>query len=154
MNELKEYDSIWVFTVVAGLNVIGTAYLKPNETALMEKFIKQSEKVVNFYHQHNVDGVLILEDYKARHCLRGHSVCNPNGYRGLENLSAEDNILNNGEATFLSTNGSSLIDLCIASRRNATQVGFELTTDPYIELFTGAPQRGHIPLIMKCNRSR
>ena len=32
--ELKDYDSIWILTVVAGLKIlIGTAYLKPNETA-------------------------------------------------------------------------------------------------------------------------
>ena len=153
--ELKDYDSIWILTVVAGLKIlIGTAYLKPNETAQMEKFIKQSEKVVNFYHQHNHDGVLFLGDCNARDCSWGDSVCNPNGYLLLESLSAEDNIHNNGEATFLSSNGSSVIDLCIVSGRIATQVGFELTTDPIIELFTGAPQRGHIPLIVKCNLSR
>ena len=72
----------------------------------------------------------------------------------LESLSAEDNILNNGEASFLSSNGSSVIDLCIVSGGIATQVGFELTTDPITELFTRAPQRGHIPLIVNCNLSR
>ena len=34
------------------------------------------------------------------------------------------------------------------------QVGFRLTTDPNIELFTGAPQRGHTHLIVKCNLNR
>ena len=120
----------------------------------MEKFIKQREKVVNLYHQHNLDGVLFLGDCNARHCSWRDSICNPNGYLLLESLSAEDNILNNGEATFLSSNGSSVIDLCIVSGRIGTQVGFELTTDANIELFTGAPQRGHIPLIVKCNLSR
>ena len=110
--------------------------------------------MVNFYHQHNLDGVLFLGDCNARHCLWGDSICNPNGYLRLESLSAEDNNLNNGEKTFLSSNGSSVIDLCIVSGRNATQVGFELTTDPNVELFTGAPKRGHIPLIVKCNLSR
>ena len=110
--------------------------------------------MVNFYHQHNLDGVMFLGDCNARHCLWGDSICNPNGYLLLESLSAEDNILNNGEKTFLSSNGSSIIDLCIVSGRIATQLGFELTTDPNVELFTGAPQRGHIPLIVKCNLSR
>ena len=152
--ELKDHESIWILTVVAGLKIIiGTAYLKQNETASMEKIIKQREKVVNFYHQHNLDGVLFLGDCNARHCLWGDSICNPNGYL-LESLSAEDNILNNGGKTFLSSNGSSVIDLCNVSGRIATQVGFELTTDPNVELFTGAPQRGHIPFIVKCNLSR
>ena len=66
----------------------------------MEKFIKQREKVVNFYHQHNLDGVLFLGDCNARHCLWSDSICNPNGYLLLESLSAEANILNNGEKTF------------------------------------------------------
>ena len=110
--------------------------------------------MVNFYHQHNLDGLLFLGGCNARHCLWGDSICNPNGYMLNESLSAEDNVLNNGEATFLSSNGSSVIDLCIVTGRIATQVGFELTTDPDIELFTGVPQRGHIPLIVKCNLSR
>ena len=84
----------------------------------------------------------------------GDIICNPNGYLLLESLSAEDNILNNGEKTFLSSNGSSVKDLCIVSGRIASQVGFELTTDPNVEFFTRAPQRGHIPLIVKCNLSR
>ena len=73
--ELEDHDSIWILTVVAGLKIIiGTAYLKPNETASMEKFIKQREKVVNFYHQHNLDGVLFLGDGNDRHCLWGDSI--------------------------------------------------------------------------------
>ena len=43
--ELKDYDSIWILTVVTGLKfIIGTAYLEPNETASMEKFIKREKK--------------------------------------------------------------------------------------------------------------
>ena len=47
--ELKDYDSIWILTVVAGLKFIfSTAYLKPNETALMEKLIiqRKSDKLL------------------------------------------------------------------------------------------------------------
>ena len=95
-----------------------------------------------------------MGDCNARHCLWGKSICNPNGYLLLESLFAEDNILINGEASFLSTSGSSVIDLCIVSGKVAAQVGFELTTDPNIELFTGPPQHGHIPLKVKCNLSR
>ena len=139
--ELKDFESIWILTVVAALKItIGTAYLKPNETAVMEKFIKQREKVVNFYQQHNLDGLLLLGECNARHCFWADSTCNPNGYLLLEILSSEDNSLKNGETTFLATNGSIVIDLCIVSGRIATQVGFKLTNDPNIELFTGTPK--------------
>ena len=147
--ELKDYDRIWILTVVAGLKVIiSTAYLKPNDSE------RKRGKLLPSAYQHNLDGVLFLEDCNARHCLWGDSICNPNGCLLPESLSAEDNILNNGEATFLSSNSSSVTNSCLLSGRVATQVGFELTTDPNIELFTGAPQPGHIPLIVKCNRSR
>ena len=134
--ELKDHDSILILTVVAGVKIIiGTAYVKPNEAASMEKYIEQREKVGNFHHQHSLDGVLFLGDCNARHCLWGDSICNPNGYLLLESLSAEDNVLKNGEKIFLSSIGSSVIDLCIVSGRIATQVGFKLTTDPNVELF-------------------
>ena len=64
-----------------------------------------------------------MGDCNARHCLWGDSICNPIGYLLLESLSAEDNILNNGEGTILSTKGSSVIDLCIVSGRIAKQAG-------------------------------
>ena len=87
--------------MVAGLKIIvGTAYLRPNETTSMKKSIKQRENVGNFYHQHNLDGVLFLGDCNATHCLWGDSICNPNGYLLLESLSAEDNNLNTGEKIF------------------------------------------------------
>ena len=36
--ERKDYDSFWILTVVTELkNIFSTAYLKRNETALMEK---------------------------------------------------------------------------------------------------------------------
>ena len=95
-----------------------------------------------------------MGDCNARHCLWGNGICNPNGYLLLQSLFAEGNILKDGEATFLSSNGSSVIDLCIFCGGIATQVGFELTTDPKTEFFTGAPQRGRIPLIVKGNLSR
>ena len=119
-----------------------------------ETFLKQRQKVINFYHQHNLEGVLFLGDCNDRHCLWGDSIYNLNGYLLLENLPAGDNILNNVEPTFLSSHGSSAIDLCIASGGIATQLRFVLTTDPNIELFTGTPQLGHIPLVVKCNLSK
>ena len=72
LNEVKQedFDSIWKLTVVAGLKIIiGTAYLKPKEITLMQKIIKQRERVVNFYHQHNLEEVLFSWDCNARHYL-------------------------------------------------------------------------------------
>ena len=57
-------------------------------------------------------------------------------------------ILNNGDPTFNSTNGSNIIDLCLFYGRIVSQNEHNLTTDEYVELFTGAPNRGHLPVLV------
>ena len=78
--QLKDYDSHWILRVAAQFkNITDTVYFKPNETAFMENFTKQRERVVNSYNQHNLDRVLFLGDCNASHCLWSNNICNPNG---------------------------------------------------------------------------
>ena len=56
-------------------------------------------------------------------------------------------ILNNGEPTFTSTNGSSVIDLCLIYGPMVSQNEHNLTTDENVEIFTRAPNRSHVPVL-------
>ena len=56
----------------------------------------------------------------------------------------EVNILNDGEFTFHAANGTSIIDLFIVTD-SITSWNFSLYTDTEVELFTGYPNRGHVP---------
>ena len=57
-------------------------------------------------------------------------------------------ILNNGKPIFISTNGSSVIELCLNYGRIISHYEHNLATGEYVELFTGAPNRGHLPVLV------
>ena len=147
--EATDFDNAWILTSIAGLKVVvGTAYLRHNETEQMASFLRQKEKVANFIAKHDLDGMLFMGDCNARHYYWGDSSCNKNGDMLVENISIDDIIVNDGEETFLASNGSSVIDLCIVTGSLAKKLDFQLTTDTETELFTGAPQRGHVPVFL------
>ena len=56
-------------------------------------------------------------------------------------------IFNNDEPTFNSTNGSSVFDLCLIYQPRDSHHRQNLTTYVCVELFTGAPNRGHLPVL-------
>ena len=56
-------------------------------------------------------------------------------------------MISSGGPTFLSTNGQSCIDFAIASN-NLLKKKIGCTTDAYANLFSGAPYRGHLPVIL------
>ena len=55
------------------------------------------------------------------------------------------------EPTSLSCNGNSVIDLCLISGKISDHT-FTLATDKEVELFTGAPNRGQIPVTVVWSR--
>ena len=58
-------------------------------------------------------------------------------------------LLNTGEPTFISTNGLSIFDLCLIYGPFVCRYKHNTTTDEYVELFTGAPNRGHLPVLVE-----
>ena len=147
--EATDFDNAWILTSIAGLKiVVGTAYLRPNQTEQMTSFLRLKENIANFIVKHELDGMLFMGDCNARHYYWGDSSCNKNGDMLVENIAIDDIIVNDGEETFLASNGSSVIDLCIVTGSLANKHKFQLTTDTESELFTGAPQRGHVPVFV------
>ena len=84
-------------------------------------------------------------DFKARHRSWGDK-SNAQGeilnYFMQQDLTA----LNDGEPTFTCTDGIGVIDLVICSA-NLHRHFCGLTMDYYTEILTGAPNRGHYPVI-------
>ena len=58
--------------------------------------------------------------------------------------------LNDGEPTFICTNGKSVIDLVLCNA-NLYRLFCGLAIDYYTEMYTGAPNRGHCPVIATFN---
>ena len=71
----------------------------------------------------------------------------------LQFSPATDSIITSKTPTFLCENGSSFIDLMIISKNLVSKVE-TCYTDSEVELFSGAPLRGHVPLIMKLNKAK
>ena len=90
-----------------------------------------------------------MGDFNARHLSWGDKVINYYG-RGLaESLdSTRYSICTSQSPTFLCSNGSSFIDLAIISN-NLVESVTSCVTDEGVELFSGAPTRGHVPLLME-----
>ena len=99
---------------------------------------------------HKLEGLLFLGDLNARN-TNWNSTVNPHGVVLDEKLDSSVKVLHKGEPTFLACNGNSVIDLCQISGKITNQT-FTLNTDEDVELFTGAPNRGHIPVTFICSR--
>ena len=53
--EAEDFDNAWILTSIAGLKiVVGTTYLRPNQTEQMTSFLRQKENVANFIVKHDL----------------------------------------------------------------------------------------------------
>ena len=99
-------------------------------------------------------GVILMGDFNARHCSWGHNI---NNYYGTQLAETLDNtkysVCTPKTPTFLCSNGKSYIDLNIISNSIAESVD-NCVTDDYVELFSGAPTRGHVPVITELLTTR
>ena len=92
-------------------------------------------------------GIILTGDFNARHQSWGDTQSNYYGKKLAESLDNTEFIICTSKSpTFLCANGSSHIDLSIMSTNLADSV-HNCRTDEEVELFSGAPARGHVPLI-------
>ena len=70
----------------------------------------------------------------------------------VDRLNENVAVIDNGELTFLASNGHSVIDLSILTHSLFSKPTC-LTTDDETELFNGAPARGHIPVCLEAQLS-
>ena len=127
---------------VRGLKLLTTtAYVKPDDKGELLELIKRLEACKVYADTNHMEGVLFFGDCNARHLYWGDQKCNALGNE-LISLVPTYTILNDGQPTFLSINGQSVIDLCICYGNFINKYKCSLTTDEDTELFTGAPSRG------------
>merc|ERR1712105_21410 len=100
-------------------------------------------------------GVIVTGDYNARHFSWGDSVNNEYGKQPVDLLDhTRYSISIPKSQTFLCANGGSYIDFSIISNNIVDSVN-SCKTQEGVELFSGAPTRGHLPVIteLKINQS-
>ena len=146
----KEIDSAWGLVCGKGFRyIVGSVYLKLSYNNAVKDLLLLLKESKVMCHKFGAKGVLLLGDFNARHQLWGDESNNKYGKELVENLSFQDfSIISSSEPTFLSSNGKSFIDFIITSVALEERVG-DIQTDNEVELYSGAPLRGHVPILSK-----
>ena len=148
----KHLDSCWGLLLAHKKRyIIGSIYVKLNYKPAMEIVMKMLHKAEKKKTEFKASGIILLGDFNARHILWGDKLINYYG-KSLSQLldDSKYSICTAETPTFLCSNGSSLIDLSIISNELTDSIT-SCKTDEEIELFSGAPLRGHVPLLFSLN---
>ena len=150
-------EAIWVLCRIDGKStLVGSLYSPPSVKSL-KPMLKAITEAKEYCRTYQILGMLCLGDFNARNIAWGDHVYNLKG-RELGNFidnHPELFIHSPGKRTFQSINpaGFSVIDLAISTGFISDQLNTS-TTDEKVELFTGAPARGHFPVIHTIETSR
>ena len=142
-----QIDTAWGLVTGPGFRqIVGSVYLKLNYKDAVKDFLAILSCAKTLQHKLKAHGISVFGDYNARHTLWGDSMSNKYGDDLADQLNfMEFTLLSSEQPTFLSSNGQSHIDFLvntISTEHNFTT----LKTDEEVELFSGAPVRGHVPV--------
>lgn len=131
--------------------IVGSVYVKLNVKPAISEVLKMIKAAQQKQTQLKAAGIILTGDFNARHIAWGDSTCNEYGKELFNSLdTTKYSICSSQSPTFLSANGSSNIDLTIISNNLIDSVS-SCTTDTEVELFSGAPTRGHVPVLTDIN---
>ena len=142
-------DDTWCVLKILNKTVLfGSIYVRPNCRDSEDALVRCINEANAFLKSHRCQELIIMGDLNSRNPLWGDHSWNSCGNR-LAKAIIENNlyVLNDGQPTFTCVDdGSSVIDLCIVSEGLA-RMNPKIFVDYETELFTGAPNRGHYPII-------
>ena len=145
----KNIDSCWGLAVLNGTRfIIGNVYVKLADLNGISDVISMLAKADQISSQLKAKGVILVGDMNARHTSWGDTRSNEYGTKLFNDLdNTKFSIRTADTPSFLCENGSSYIDLVILSNDIVSLIN-KIETDTDIELFSGAPSRGHVPIII------
>ena len=154
-NLTKEIDSTWCLAVIDNKRfIIGNVYVKLNYQHAIADVIQMLKAAQAKAKQLKAYSIILTGDFNARHFLWGDEVSNEYGKKLVDQLDhTAFSIVSAASPTFICENGSSNIDLMIVSNNLTNKVESCVTNDD-VELFSGAPMRGHVPLIVEIKSDR
>ena len=142
-------DTCWGLIVAHGKRyIIGSVYVKLNYNSAIEEVLNMLRAAEQMQRKLKASGIILTGDFNARHRSWGDTINCRNGKMLVESLDHSSySICTSKTPTFLCVNnGGSFIDLAIISNRLVDSVS-KCETNVDVELFSGAPKRGHVPLI-------
>ena len=144
----KNIDTSWGVAIMHNKRyIVGSVYMKLNYLQGIQEIISMLNKAHEMKDKLRACGIILTGDLNARHISWGDSTNNAYGQKLVELLDyTKFSICHADTPTFLSTNGSSCIDLMITTNNLVENLEY-IRTDNKVELHSGAPFRGHVPLI-------
>ena len=143
----SQIDSVWSLVVLNNKRyVMGTVYVKLGHLNGISEIVKMLHMAQMYAKKYHALGPLLVGDINARHESWGDSTSNKYGQKLLDELNpVEFSVIAPTQPTFLAQNGSSVIDLVIASNDLVGKLTLP-STDNLVNLYSGAPLRGHVPI--------
>ena len=144
----RNLDSCWGLVVISKKRyIIGNVYVKLNHKPAITEVIRMLSAAEQKLTEHKAAGIILTGDFNSRHLSWGDKLNNYYGNNLAEALDATKySVCTSNTPTFLCANGNSHIDLNLISNNLAECVN-SCKTDEEVELFSGSPTRGHVPLI-------
>jgi len=153
VNELHDnsVDSVWATVKIGPLLVlIGNVYVNPAVASQnnLQAALGNLNKAIQYCDKLKIKDLLVLGDFNSRNNTWGDNTSNANGktleqYVMLNQLAC----LSPNARTFVCGDGGSTIDLAIVNNGKLSDLYQTTSVDSDVELFTGAPNRGHLPVI-------
>ena len=151
----SDVDAIWCQVKISGVRyLIGSAYCRPCNTVkesnkLMEKLLTNIESARKYRIKHQFNSMLVYGDFNARHLEWGDHKTNQRGQQLLSYAEKENiTICSPYDFTFVCDTGGSVIDLVLAEGSIVNKLG-QQWIEKDTELFSGAPRRGHYPILQR-----
>ena len=148
----KHIDASWCLTIIHNKRyILGSVYIKQDYKNGIDDLLKMLDKAYSSIKKHKAVGLILTGDLNARHPSWGDHKSNEYGEKLFKNLDRKKfAIVTASTPTFLcknkSTVGSSYIDMNIMTTSLLDKVE-SCKTNVEVELFSGAPDRGHVPLL-------
>ena len=146
----KQIDTTWGLAIIRSKRyIVGSVYLKLNYASGIQELINMLNRAYDLQRKYKASGVIVFGDFNARHPAWGDHATNNYGKELLDKLDHHKYSIHTSKSpTFVVENGGSFIDLMIISNNMNTR-GLTCDTDMEVELYSGAPFRGHLPVITK-----
>ena len=150
----QEIDSVWCFAVIKNKRfIIGNVYAKLHYKNAIEDIMQMLKIAQTKAVQLKAPNIILAGDFNARHTLWNDKIEDTNGRKLVDQLDhTKFKIIHSKTPSFLCVEGSSNIDLIIASQNVAKKIK-SCTTDELVHLYSGAPKRGHVPVITEIESS-
>ena len=144
----KNIDSAWGLVIINNKRyIVGSVYCKLQYDSAISETLKMLTLAKDLRTKLKAIGIVLMGDMNARHEFWGDKINNSYGIKLLEKLDfSEFGIKFPKTPTFLAGDSSSVIDLAIVSTSIADKIDTP-KTDEDVYLYSGAPLRGHLPVL-------